>query len=185
MVFKGSAILGLNHTTRDRNMNWKVIIKSVTLYMIWLYHVPSLSWTAMIIQAMPLSSPYHILPVLIRSIHGSHPSSLPWNSHETTFYTASTFEAVNAIESEVRPSAFSPGYLRLFARHRGSLGRVHPWSNTTQGSCITSLFVAHGTAFPHTSAFKAVSAIGSGIRPPIFFPDHLRVFSGPGGCFGC
>ncbi|KAF3574728.1 hypothetical protein F2Q69_00059336 [Brassica cretica] len=139
----------------------------------------------MILQATPLSIPYHILPVLIRSIHGSHPSSLPWNSHETTFYTASTFEAVHAIESEVQPSAFSPGYLCVFPRHRESLGRVHPRSNTTQGSYITSLFVAHGTAFQNTSAFKAVSAIGSGIRPPIFFPDHLPVFSGPGGCFGC
>ncbi|KAG5384914.1 hypothetical protein IGI04_036384 [Brassica rapa subsp. trilocularis] len=30
----------------------------------------------------------------------------------------------------------------------------------------------------------ALLAIGSGIRPSLFSPDYLRVFSGPGGCFG-
>ena len=118
MIFKGCAILGLDHTTRDRNINWKVIIKSVTLYMIWLDHVPFL---IMFGHAPPVHasiSSYHILPVLIRSIHGSHPSSIPWNSHETTLYT---------------------GYLRVFPRWRGILGRDHPWSNTITWSYPTPM----------------------------------------------
>ena len=137
MVFKGRAILGLDRTTRDKNINWKV--KSVTLYIIWLDHVHFL---IMFGHAPPVHAsinPYHILPVLIRSIHGSHPSSLPWNSHETTFYTASTFKVGLASKSGVRPSPFSPGYLRVFPRHRGSLGRDHPWSNTITGSIPTPM----------------------------------------------
>ncbi|KAG5374033.1 hypothetical protein IGI04_042653 [Brassica rapa subsp. trilocularis] len=43
---------------------------------------------------------------------------------------------------------------------------------------------SHETAFPHTCLLKALLAIGSGIQPSLFFPDYLRVFSGPGGCFG-
>ena len=66
---------------------------------------------------------YHLPPVLIRSNDGSNPSSPPWNSHETTFYTASAFKAVHAIESGVRPSPFSLDHFRVFPRHRGSLGR--------------------------------------------------------------
>ncbi|KAF3569166.1 hypothetical protein DY000_02015200 [Brassica cretica] len=54
---------------------------------------------------------YHILPVLIRSIHGSHPSSLPWNFHETSFCTASAYKAALAMESEVRLTPFSPNHL--------------------------------------------------------------------------
>ncbi|KAF2616810.1 hypothetical protein F2Q68_00039242 [Brassica cretica] len=69
---------------------------------------------------------YHILPVLIISLHGLYPSSLPWNSHETTFYTVSAFKAVHAFESGVRPSPSSPGHFRVFPRHIGSIGRDHP-----------------------------------------------------------
>ncbi|KAF3501937.1 hypothetical protein F2Q69_00042363 [Brassica cretica] len=43
---------------------------------------------------------------------------------------------------------------------------------------------SHETAFPRTSPLKAILAIGSGIRPSLFFSDYLRVFSGPGGCLG-
>ncbi|KAF3584431.1 hypothetical protein F2Q69_00029709 [Brassica cretica] len=68
---------------------------------------------------------YHILPVLIISIHGSHQSSLPLNSHETVFYTASAFKAVHAIESGFRPSLFSPEHLRVFSGYRGILGHDH------------------------------------------------------------
>ena len=84
-------------------------------------------------------NPYHILPVLIRSIHGSHPSSIPWNSHETTSYTASTVKAVHAIKSGVWPSPFSPGYLLVFPGYIGSLGRDHPWSNTITWSFPTPM----------------------------------------------
>ena len=146
MVFKGRAILDLDRTTRDRNINWKVIIKSVTLYMIWLDHVPFL---IMFGHAPPVHdsiNPYHTLPVLIRSIHGSHPSSLPWNFYETTFYTASAFKAVHAIESGFRPSPFSPDHLCVFPRHRGNLGRDHPLSNTIKGSFTTSPLISHKTA---------------------------------------
>ena len=109
------------------------------LYMIWLDHV---SFLIMFGHDPPVHasiSPYHILPVLIRSIHGLHPSSLPWNSHETTFCTAPTFKAVHAIESGVRPSTFSPGYLRVFPGCRGSLGRDHPWLNNITGSFPTPM----------------------------------------------
>ncbi|KAF2605429.1 hypothetical protein F2Q70_00027449 [Brassica cretica] len=44
----------------------------------------------------------------------------------TTFVAEALKEVVHAIESGVRPSPFSPGYLRVFPRHRGSLGRDHP-----------------------------------------------------------
>ncbi|KAJ4901983.1 Uncharacterized protein Rs2_15934 [Raphanus sativus] len=98
---------------------------------------------------------YHILPVFIRTNHGSHPSSISWNFHETSFCTASTFKAVHAFESGVRPSPFYSDHLRVSLGHRGSLGCVHPGSNTTQGSCITSHFSSHETAFLHTTALKA------------------------------
>ena len=132
----------------NRPRPWFSAIKSepTDLYMIWLDHV---SFLIMFGHAPPVHasiSPYHILLVLIRFIDGSHPSSLPWNSHETTFYTASTFEAVHAIESGVRPSPFSPDHLRVFPRHRGSLGRDHPWPNTIKGSFTTSPLIAHKTA---------------------------------------
>ena len=136
---RGRAILGLDHTTRDKNINWKVIIKLVTLYMIWSDHVPFLVMFGHAPTMHASINPYHILPVFIRSIHGSHPSSLPWNSHETTFYTASTFKVVHAIESGVRPSPFSPGYLRVFPGCRGSLGRDHPWLNNITGSFPTPM----------------------------------------------
>ena len=144
MVFKGRAILGLDRTTRDKNINWKV--KSVTLYIIWLDHVHFL---IMFGHAPPVHAsinPYHILPLLIRSIQGSHPSFLPWNFHETTFYTASVFKAVHAFESGFRPSPSSPGHLRVSPRHRGSLGRDHPWSNTINGSFTISTSIAQKTA---------------------------------------
>ncbi|KAF2612717.1 hypothetical protein F2Q70_00013542 [Brassica cretica] len=54
------------------------------------------------------------------------PTSHPWNFHETSFYTASAFKDVHAIESGVRPSPFPPDHLRVFPGHRGSLGRDHP-----------------------------------------------------------
>ncbi|KAF3562724.1 hypothetical protein DY000_02015744 [Brassica cretica] len=54
------------------------------------------------------------------------PTSHPWDFHETSFYTASAFKAVHAIESGVRPSLFPPDHLRVFPGHRGSLGRDHP-----------------------------------------------------------
>ena len=54
------------------------------------------------------------------------PTSHPWNFHETSFYTASAFKAVHAIESGVRPSPFPPDHLSVFPGHRGSLGHDHP-----------------------------------------------------------
>ena len=90
---------------KRQNHNLKVIIKSVTLYIIWLDHVTPLILFGHAPPVHASINPYHILPVLIRSIQGSHPSSLPWNSHETTFYTASTFKAILALRVE---SGFLP-----------------------------------------------------------------------------
>ncbi|KAF3607167.1 hypothetical protein DY000_02048449 [Brassica cretica] len=88
--------------------------------------VPSLIMDVPAPLAHAFIKSYHILPVLIISIHGSHQSSLPLNSHETALYTAFAFKAVHAIESGVRPSLFSPEHLRVFPGYRGSLGRDHP-----------------------------------------------------------
>ncbi|KAG2316777.1 hypothetical protein Bca52824_019899 [Brassica carinata] len=81
--------------------------------------------SAMLLQSMPPSSPYHILTVMIRSIQWSCLSSIPWNSHGTS-QTASTFEAVLAFGSGVCPSPYSSDHLRVFPGHRGSLRCVHP-----------------------------------------------------------
>ena len=143
--------------------------------MIWFDHVPLHIMSGHAPPVHAYINTYHILPVLIRSIHGSHQSPLPWNSHENTFYTASTFKAVLASRSGVRLSILSTNHLCVSPGCRRSLGRDHPWSNTITGSCITSPFSAHETAFLHTSAFEAVSTIGSGIRPPIFSPGYLHV----------
>ncbi|KAF2567633.1 hypothetical protein F2Q68_00025562 [Brassica cretica] len=86
-----------------------------------------------------------------------------------------------------RPAVSSLVQLALFILFNPtkSLGCIripgcdHPRSNTITGSCITSPFSAHKTAFLHTSAFKAVSTIGSGIRPPIFYLGYL------GAMYGC
>ena len=153
--------------------------------MVWFDHVPPLIVFGHAPPVHVSVNAYHILPVLIRSIHGSHPSSLTWNSHDTTIYTTSTFKVVLASKSWVRPSPFSTNHLRVSPGCRGRLGRDHPWSNIITGSCIISPFSANETSFLHTSAFKAVPAIGTGIRPSIYSPSYLRVFSGPVGCFGC
>ncbi|KAJ4885698.1 Uncharacterized protein Rs2_35791 [Raphanus sativus] len=123
---QGRAILGLICTSRDTNINHKVIICTCYLRLdltrscascIMSGHAPPLQTSIM---------PYHILPVLIRTNHGSHPSSLSWDFHETSFCTASTFKAVQAFGSGVWPSQFSSGHLGVSLRHRGSLGCVHP-----------------------------------------------------------
>lgn len=120
------ATLGLICTSRDTNINHKVIICTCYLR---LDLTRSCASCIMSGHAPPLHAsimPYHILPVLIRSNHGSHPSSISWNFHETSFCTASTFKAVHAFGSGVRPSLFSSDHLRVSLRHRGSLGCVHP-----------------------------------------------------------
>ncbi|KAF3503722.1 hypothetical protein F2Q69_00042360 [Brassica cretica] len=96
-------------------------------------------------------SPYHILLVLIRFIDGSHPSSLPWNSHETTFYTASTFKVVHAIESGVRLSPFSPGYLSVFPGCRAledAFGDVYMNQNPSKGCKRKPWRACKGTDLP-------------------------------------
>ncbi|KAJ4866847.1 hypothetical protein Rs2_51620 [Raphanus sativus] len=111
---QGHAILGLICTSRDTNINHKVIICTC-------YLIPDLTRSCasciMSGHAPPLHAsimPYHILPVLIRSNHGSHPPPISWNFHETSFCTASTFKTVPAIGSEVRPSPFSSDHLRVY-----------------------------------------------------------------------
>ncbi|KAL0853670.1 hypothetical protein Bca101_058822 [Brassica carinata] len=54
-------------------------------------------------------NPYHIPPVLVRSIQGSYQTSHPWNFHETAFLHTSAFKAVSTIGSAFRPSTSSPG----------------------------------------------------------------------------
>ena len=152
--------------------------------MIWLDHVPSLIMDG---HAPPGHASIIVLSHTssIDKIYSRvAPTSHPWNFHETSFYTASAFKAVLACKSGVWPSPFSPGYLRVFPRHRGSPGCDHPWSNILTGSSITSPFSAHETAFLHTSALKAVHAIESGVRPSPFPPDHLSVFPGHRGSLG-
>lgn len=96
---------------------------------------------------------------------------LPWNY----FLHCIHLQGYIGSKSGVRLPPFSPNHLRVSPGCRRSLGRDHPWSYTITGSCITSPFNGHGTAFLHTSAFKAASTIGSGFRPPIFSPGYFRV----------
>ena len=132
------------------------------------YLYQSLSYTSSIDKISPWVAP--MFP----------PIDLPWNR----FYTASSYKAVLASWSGIRPSPFSPNHLRVSPGCRRSPGRDHTRSNTITGSCITSPFSAHETAFLHTYAFKAVSTIGSGIRPPIFYPGYLGVIYGCRGSLG-
>lgn len=97
---QGRATLGLICTSRDTNINHKVII--CTCYF-RLDLTRSCASCIMSGHAPPLYASikyYHIPPVLIRTNHGSHPSSIPWNSHENSFCTASTFKAVHAFGVE-------------------------------------------------------------------------------------
>ena len=148
MDFKGRALLGLNRTTSDRNINWKVIIKSVTLLLdlsrsyAFPYHGRSCSSCTRLDQVLSYTSSNDKIPPWDAPIFPS--IDLPWNR----FYTASTFKPVHAIESGVRPSPFSPGYLCVFPRHRWSLGRDHPWSNTITGSFPTPMKLPSHTPLP-------------------------------------
>ena len=138
MIFKGRALIGLNCTTRDININHKLIIKCYLILDLsrsytFLFHGRSCSSCTRLDQVLSYTSSNDKIPPWVAPIFLS--IDLPWNR----FYTASAFKVVHAIESGVRPSPFSPGYLRVFPRHRGSLGRDHPWSNTITGSIPTPM----------------------------------------------
>ncbi|KAF3561007.1 hypothetical protein DY000_02014788 [Brassica cretica] len=94
-------------------------------------HDPAPSSTTISLDHITLYVVFKGVPCLARTnstryININQKCSHPWNSHETSFYTSSAFKAVLASKSGVWPSPFSPDYLRVFLRHRGSQGRVHP-----------------------------------------------------------
>ena len=138
MFFKGCALLGLNRTIRNININHKLIIKCYLILDLsrsygFLYHGHSCSSSTHLDQVLSYTYSNDKIPPWVAPIFPS--IDLPWNR----FYSASAFKAVHAIESGVRPSPFSPRYLCVFSRHRGSLGRDHTWWNTITGSFPTPM----------------------------------------------